>query len=69
MTPKQIERAIKDAYGQCKKIQTQGDRVKVRGTSDGLTIDMWVNTRTKVIETAYPINLTSGGFYPQYLIP
>lgn len=32
-------------------METQGDRVRVRG--DG--IEMWVNVKTKMIETAYPI--------------
>ncbi|MCG7882350.1 MAG: EndoU domain-containing protein [Candidatus Thiodiazotropha endolucinida] len=69
MNPNQVERAIKDAYSQCKRVDTQGDRVKVRGTSnDGLPIEMWVNTRTRVIETAYPIP-PSGGFYPLYPFP
>jgi RHS repeat-associated protein len=71
MNPSQVERAIKDAYSQCKRVDTQGDRVKVRGTSsDGLPIEMWVNTRTRVIETAYPIPMPpSGGFYPLYPVP
>ena len=55
MTPSQIEKSIRDAYKNCKKIKTQGDRVKVRGTTkDNMTIEMWINTRTKTIETAYP---------------
>lgn len=54
MSQKQIENAIRNAYQHGKKIQTQGDRVKVQGESGGLTIEMWVNTKTKIIETAYP---------------
>jgi hypothetical protein len=29
--------------------------VLVRGQADGMTIEMWVNKATKLIETAYPI--------------
>jgi hypothetical protein len=54
MTPEKIESAVRNAYKVCKKLQTQGDRVLVVGTADGLTIEMWVNTSTKTIETAYP---------------
>ncbi|WP_284415853.1 RHS repeat-associated core domain-containing protein, partial [Acidovorax sp. SUPP3334] len=56
MTPKQIEKSIKEAYGNSKRISTQGERVLVQGQSGGKTIEMWVNTKTKVIETAYPKN-------------
>ena len=46
---------IRTAYSNAKKLKTQGDRVKLRGTAqDGTVIDMWVNTVTKTIETAYP---------------
>lgn len=56
MTPKQIEKLIKSAYKNSKKIKTQGNRVKVRGNADdGSTIEMWINTKTKTLETAYPI--------------
>ncbi|CAN7172069.1 RHS domain-containing protein [Acidovorax sp. LjRoot129] len=54
MTPKKIERSIKEAYGNGKRIQTQGERALVQGKSGGKTIEMWVNTKTKIIETAYP---------------
>lgn len=54
MTPQKIESVVRNAYKVCKKLQTQGDRVLVVGTADGLTIEMWVNTTTKTIETAYP---------------
>jgi hypothetical protein len=54
MSEKQIENAIIDAYKTAKKIQTQGDRVKLQGYSNGTKIEMWFNTKTKVIETAYP---------------
>ena len=51
MTTQQIERAVRQAYRYGKKVETQGERVRVRG--DG--IEMWVNTKTKTIETAYPL--------------
>jgi hypothetical protein len=35
--------------------ETQGDRVVVRGTHNKVIIEMWVNTKTKIIETAYPL--------------
>ncbi|WP_198524665.1 RHS repeat-associated core domain-containing protein [Paenibacillus phocaensis] len=56
MSKSQIEKAIQNAYSKSKKIQTQGDRVLVRGESNGITIEMWVNTKTKTIETAYPVS-------------
>ena len=56
LSPKQIERMIKTAYSNAKKIKTQGNRVKLRGTaSDGTNIEIWLNKVTKTIETAYPI--------------
>jgi len=51
----QVELAVKDAYKSAKRIRTQGDRVLVRGTSNGKTIEMWINKATKTIETAYPV--------------
>ena len=60
MTDRQVERAIRDAYNSGKRMTTQTDpsgvtRVKVRGQGGGYTIEMWVNTTNKVLETAYPI--------------
>ncbi|GIN86917.1 hypothetical protein J6TS2_33030 [Heyndrickxia sporothermodurans] len=46
----------RNAYKHGKKIKKQGNRVKVQGESGRLKIEMWVNTKTKVIETAYPKN-------------
>jgi hypothetical protein len=51
----QIENSVRDAYKNSSKLQTQGDRVLVRGQSDGLTIEMWINKSTNTIETAYPV--------------
>ena len=58
MTERQIKKAILEAYSKAKGIRTQsGDsnKVLVRGQADGMTIEMWVNKATKLIETAYPI--------------
>nr|WP_225981750.1 RHS repeat-associated core domain-containing protein [Paracidovorax avenae] len=56
MNSKQIERSIREAYANSKRIQTQGERALVQGKSGRQTIEMWVNTKTKTIETAYPKN-------------
>ena len=53
MTEKQIKNAVLNAYKNGKKVLTQGDRVKIIGKSGSSTIEMWVNTATKIIETAY----------------
>lgn len=53
MSQKQIKKAITNAYKHGKKVKTQGNRVKIRGKSSGMTIEMLVNIRTKEIETAY----------------
>jgi hypothetical protein len=54
MNAEQVESAVRTAYRFGEKIKTQGDNVLIRGESDGLTIEMWVNKVTKTIETAYP---------------
>ena len=51
----QIERAIYQAYRVAKRMSSQGDRILIRGVADNLTIEMWLNTATKTIETAYPV--------------
>jgi hypothetical protein len=54
--PANIESAVREAYRFGKNVETQGDRVRIIGFSnDGLPIEMWVNTATKEIETAYPL--------------
>ncbi|URN93500.1 MAG: EndoU domain-containing protein [Candidatus Pristimantibacillus lignocellulolyticus] len=50
-----IEKTVRDAYKNASKVQTQGDRILVRGKANGIKIEMWVNKKTKAIETAYPI--------------
>jgi len=54
MSSSQIAKAIRNAYRYGKRVKTQGDQVQVIGTSNGLRIRMWVNTRTKEIESAWP---------------
>ena len=55
MSENQIQEAIMDAYEHCERVQTQGERVKLRGTTrGGMIIEMWLNTTTNMIETAYP---------------
>lgn len=54
MTEKQIKKEVRKAYKNGKKIQTQGNRVKIIGKSGSRVIEMWVNIETKIIETAYP---------------
>lgn len=51
----QVKAEIIKAYRNGKKLQTQGNRVRVRGYSGKYTIEMWVNVKTRTIETAYPI--------------
>ena len=49
------EQIIRTAYRYGEKIRTQGDRVLIRGPWDGSHfIEMWVNTTTKMIESAWP---------------
>jgi len=56
MSERQVERAIRDAYANCERIETVGSQVIVRGVSrDGLTIQMRVDTQTGTILTAFPI--------------
>jgi RHS repeat-associated protein len=54
MNAQQIETAVRNAYRYGQKLATQGDRVQVRGPWNGGMIDMWVNVKTKVIESAWP---------------
>jgi RHS repeat-associated protein len=52
----QVERVVRQAYRYGERVATQGERVLVRGEYGGQRIEMWVNTQTRTIETAYPIN-------------
>ena len=53
MTKQQIETAIRQAYRNGKKVRTRGERVVVRGEYQGTKIEMHINTKKKIIETAY----------------
>ena len=53
MTETQIEKAIRQAYRFGEKLETQGDRVFMSGNYGGLTIQMWVNKVTNIIESAW----------------
>jgi len=55
LTPTQVLRLVKEAYRYARRVGSQGARVLVRGEADGMTIEMWVNTETRTIETAYPV--------------
>ncbi|MCI3936852.1 RHS repeat-associated core domain-containing protein [Chryseobacterium aahli] len=51
LSERQIEKLVREAYRNSTKIKTQGERVLLRGNN----VEMWLNTQTKTIETAYPI--------------
>jgi hypothetical protein len=36
-------------------METQNERIRVRGQADGWQVEFWVNKSTRVIETAYPL--------------
>ena len=55
MSSGQVESTVKAAYRNAKVMQTQGDRLRVVGSSGGHTIEMWINRATNTIETAYPL--------------
>jgi hypothetical protein len=40
-----------------KKLKTIGNKVLVRGKVNGIDVEMWVDTATKTIETAYPVGV------------
>ena len=49
----QIEKAIKEAYGFHERLKTQGDRVFVRGLGNGVIVEMWVDTKGLIIDSAW----------------
>jgi len=56
MNHRGVMAAIQQAYGSAATVAVQGERVLPRGvTKTGLTVEMWLNKATKVIETAYPV--------------
>lgn len=59
MSARGASRDIRQAYRYGQRVRSQGDNVLVRGPSaamPGRQIEMWVNTRTRQIETAYPFD-------------
>jgi Bacterial EndoU nuclease len=56
MADGEIESTIRQAYRRSSVAgPSQGDRVFLRGSANGLNLEMWVNKRTNTIETAYPV--------------
>jgi hypothetical protein len=56
LTREQIQRVVRDAYRSAdQKLQTQDDRIRVRGRSGSWTVEFWVNKATRRVESAYPI--------------
>src|SRR5690606_3175193 len=57
MTGNQIEKAVREAYKNGNRIGSRegGNKVIVQGMAVGLLIEMYVNVKTKTIETAYPV--------------
>jgi hypothetical protein len=53
-TRDEVRRAVQGAYGNAKRIGTQGERVRLQGSFNGTKIEMWFNKITNIIETAYP---------------
>jgi RHS repeat-associated protein len=52
-----VKAAIRQAYGSAKTVSVQGERVLLEGvTNTGMTVQMWLNKTTNVIETAYPVS-------------
>jgi len=56
MSHKDIEKTVREAYSNIKVVKTQGDRVIGRGTFGNMSIEMWINKKTKTVETAYPFD-------------
>jgi hypothetical protein len=54
MSRKQVESTVREAYRFGQPLQRQGPRVLVQGPGPGFQVNMWVNTETKMIETAFP---------------
>ena len=56
LTKEQIQRVVRNAYAAVdKKLETQNERIRVRGQADGWQVEFWVNKLTREIETAYPL--------------
>ena len=55
MSADTIAHTVRQAYRNAQRVgPAQGDRIKMRGYANGMTIEIWVNIKTKTIETAYP---------------
>lgn len=56
LTKNGVVAAIEQTYGTATTVSVQGERVLLEGvTKTGLTVQMWLNKATNVIETAYPV--------------
>lgn len=56
MSERGVMAAIRQAYQSSSTVSVQGERLLLRGaTRTGVTVEMWFNKATKVIETAYPV--------------
>ena len=51
---KQVEKIIRQAYRNGKKVKTRDDRCVVIGEYEGIKIKMHVDVKNKIIKTAYP---------------
>src|SRR5262249_18806372 len=63
MAENQVERVIKQAYSNAKRLETQESydpnkgfqtRVFLEGNADGMRVRMWLNLNTNEIESAWP---------------
>lgn len=52
---KQVEKVIRQAYRNGKKVKTQGNKAVIIGEEQGVKIKMHVDIKQKIIESAYPI--------------
>ena len=50
----QVEKIIRQAYRNGKKVRGRGDKAVVVGEYEGVKVEMYVNIKEKIIETAYP---------------
>ncbi|NES97676.1 MAG: RHS repeat protein, partial [Desertifilum sp. SIO1I2] len=63
LTEKEIQKAVKNAWKNREKFQTQDDavyevrRIRYQGVDQesGYVIEMWFNQNTNIVETAYPV--------------
>ncbi|MFE2159919.1 RHS repeat-associated core domain-containing protein [Streptomyces lydicus] len=56
MSSRRVESTIRQAYRNAEVAgPSQGPRIFLRGAAGGLTVEMWLNRETRMIETAYPV--------------